>query len=144
VKPRSSSASDLPKKTVSPERALILPPVFDSDKYEALSVQPETVHLNGFCTIDHIKTPLDTLHELSKDVAVLKCDNAWFKTQINRLHEKVGQPEGSLSFRVGLQADKEIADTSTAAPRRNPARSYAAVADSGSGYTSLPSKEFAD
>jgi hypothetical protein len=39
VKTRSSSTSDLPKKVISPERALVLPPVSDSDKYEALSVQ---------------------------------------------------------------------------------------------------------
>jgi hypothetical protein len=37
----SSSTSDLPKKAVSCKRALVLPPVFDSDKYEALSVQLE-------------------------------------------------------------------------------------------------------
>jgi hypothetical protein len=46
VKSRSSSTSDLPKKIVSLERALVVPPVFDSDKYEALRVQLETVLLN--------------------------------------------------------------------------------------------------
>jgi hypothetical protein len=46
VKLRSLSVSDLPKKIVSPERALVLPPVFDSDEYEVLSIQLETVHYN--------------------------------------------------------------------------------------------------
>jgi hypothetical protein len=125
---RSSSTSDLPKKIVSPERALVLPPVFDSDKYEALSVQMETVRLNGVCTIDLIKTLLDTVHKLSEDVALLKSDSASLKSQINKLYEKVDQPLGSSSSRVGLQAETEIADSTKVAPRRNPARSYAAVA----------------
>jgi hypothetical protein len=37
-KPRSPSTSDLPKKLASPERALVLPAVFDNDKYEMLTV----------------------------------------------------------------------------------------------------------
>jgi hypothetical protein len=93
VKLRSSSTSDLPKKIVSPERALVLPPVFDTDKFEALSVQLETVRLNGVCTITLIKTLLDTIHELSEDVDLLKSDNASLKSQINKLHEKVDQPQ---------------------------------------------------
>jgi hypothetical protein len=68
VKPRSSSTLDLPKKIISRERALLLYPVFDSDKYVALNVQ--------LCTIDLIKTLLDSLRELSEDVALLKSDNA--------------------------------------------------------------------
>jgi hypothetical protein len=47
----------------------------------------------------------------------------------------VGQSQGSLSSRVGLQADKGITD---------PPRSYAAVVISGPAHTALPSKEFAD
>jgi hypothetical protein len=49
-----------------------------------------------------------------------------------------------LSSRAGLQTDKEIADPSIEAPRRNPARSYDAVAVSGSAHTASPSKELAD
>jgi hypothetical protein len=75
---------------------------------------------------------LYTAHKLSEDVAVLESDNTSLKSQINKLHERIGHPQGSLPTRVGLQADKEIADTSKAAPRRNPARKYAAVAASGS------------
>jgi hypothetical protein len=56
VKTRSSSTSDLPKKVISPERALALPPISDPDKYEAPSVQLETVRLNGVCAIDLIKS----------------------------------------------------------------------------------------
>jgi hypothetical protein len=54
VKARSSSISDLHKIIVSPERTLVLPPVFDSDRYEMLSVRLETARLNGVCTIDLI------------------------------------------------------------------------------------------
>lgn len=46
--------------------------------------------------------------------------------------------------RAGLQADKETADPSKAAPLRNPARSYVAVAVSGFARTVSASKEFAD
>jgi hypothetical protein len=59
VKLRSSSTSDLPKKTVSLEMAFILPPVFDNDKYEALGVQLETVRLYDICITDPIKSLLD-------------------------------------------------------------------------------------
>jgi hypothetical protein len=112
---------DLLKKIVSPERTLLLSPIFDSNKYEALSVHLETVSLNGICTIGLIKSMLNTVHKLSEDVAVLKSGNALLKSKINELHEKVFQPQGSLSSRVSLQADKEIAEPSKAAPRRNPA-----------------------
>jgi hypothetical protein len=73
-------------------------------------------------------------------VALLKSDNVSLKTQIRKLHEKVGQPQGPLPSRICLQADKGTADPPTAAPRRNPARSYAAVAVSGSARTASPSK----
>jgi hypothetical protein len=137
VKLRSTSTSDVPKKIVSPERALFLAPVFDSDRYEELNVQLVRVHLNGVCTIDLIGTMLYTARKLSEDDAVLESDNASLKSQINKLHEKVGHPQGSLPTRVGLQAEKEIADTSKAVPRRNPGRKYAVVAASGSASTVL-------
>jgi hypothetical protein len=109
-----------------------------------LGFQLKTVRLSGAYTIDLIKTLLDTAHKLSEDVAVLKSDNASLKSQINKLREKACQPQGSLSSRVGLLTDKEIADPSSAAPLRNPARSYASVAISGPAHTVSPSKEFAD
>jgi hypothetical protein len=141
VKLRSCSTSDLPRKIISPEKKLILPPVFHSDKHETLSVRLETVCLNVVCTIDLIKTLLDAVHE---DVTVLKRDKALLKSEINKLHENICQPRGSLFSRVGLQADKEFADPSREAALRHPARSYAAVAVSGSAHTALPSKVFAD
>jgi hypothetical protein len=101
------------KKTVSLERSLVLPPVFDRDKYEALSVQLETVRLDGVCTIDLIKSLMYTVRELSEDVALLKSDNASLKSQINKLHRKVYLPQGPLSSRVGLQADMEFADATS-------------------------------
>jgi hypothetical protein len=86
---------------------------------------------------------LDTAHKLSENVVVLKSDNVLLKSQINKLHEKVGQYQGPLSSpRVDLQADKEIADPSKAAPRRNPERICAAVSVSASAHTAPPSKEF--
>jgi hypothetical protein len=72
VTPLSSSTSDLPKKIVSPERASVLPVVFDSDKYEAVSIQLETLRLSGVCTTDLIKSLLDTVHKLSEDVTILQ------------------------------------------------------------------------
>jgi hypothetical protein len=100
------------------------------DKFEALSVQLETVRLNGVCTIDLIKTLLDTVHKISEDVAILKSDNASLKTQISQLNSKVDKPQGSLSSSSGFRSRTEIAESPKAANHRNPARSYAAVADS--------------
>jgi hypothetical protein len=134
VKLYSSSTLHLSKKISSHERALDLSQVFDNDKYEALSFQIATVSLNGVCAIDLMKSMLNTVHKLSEDVAVLKSNNISLKSQINKLHKKVCQPQGSLSSRVGLQADKKIADPSKAAPRRNPSRNYAAVAILESAY----------
>jgi hypothetical protein len=76
VKIRSSSTSDLPKKVISPERSLVLPPVIDTDKYEALCVQLETVRLNSVCAINLITSPTDTVNKLSDDVSQLKSDNS--------------------------------------------------------------------
>jgi hypothetical protein len=69
VTPLSSSTSVLPKKIVSPERASVMPVVFDSDKYEAVSIQLETLRLNGVRKTDFINSPLDTV---SEDVALLQ------------------------------------------------------------------------
>jgi hypothetical protein len=69
------------------------------------------------------------------------CDNASLKSKNNKLYEKVDQPQGPTALRVGLQAYTEIADSTKAAPHRNPTRSYAAVAISGSSHSL--SKEFA-
>jgi hypothetical protein len=44
---RSASTSEIGKKTVFPDEELILPPRKDND---SLSVQLETVRLNGVCT----------------------------------------------------------------------------------------------
>jgi ABC-type branched-subunit amino acid transport system ATPase component len=60
-------------------------PVLDNDEYEGLSVQLETVRLNGVCTIILINTRLDTVHKVSENVAVLKSDNASFKSKINEV-----------------------------------------------------------
>lgn len=64
-----------------------MPTVFDSDKYEELSVQVETVRLNGFCTVDLMKLLLDTAHKIYEDVALLKSNNASLKSLFNKFHE---------------------------------------------------------
>jgi hypothetical protein len=87
--PRSSTL-DLPKKIVSPERTLVMPPVFNSDKREVLSIQQETVRLRGVCTIDLIQLLLDPAHELGEDVALLKSDSISLISQINKLHVRGG------------------------------------------------------
>jgi hypothetical protein len=61
-----------PVKVISPDRALALSPLFDGDKYEAQIFQLETVHLNGQCAVDLIKTLLDLAHKLNEDVTHLK------------------------------------------------------------------------
>jgi hypothetical protein len=82
VKTRSTSTSDAPRKVVSPDRSLVLPPVFDSDKFEALSVQVETVCLNGVCTMDLIKSLINKVTNLSEEVDHLKNDNVSLKLQL--------------------------------------------------------------
>jgi hypothetical protein len=64
AKPYSSSMSDLPKKVVWPERALLLPPVFDSNTYEILSVQLETERL--------VEILLDAVHKEVRTSPFLK------------------------------------------------------------------------
>jgi hypothetical protein len=110
--------SGLPKKKIiSPETKLVLPPVFDSDKYEALRAQLEIVRT------DLTKTLSDNVHKPSEDVAIHKSHKASLKFQINKLHKKLVKPLGIIVPTVGLKAEKEIADLSTAAPGRNPAKS---------------------
>jgi phosphotransferase system IIB component len=82
VKTHSASASDVPRKVVSPERSLVLPPVFESDKFEALSVQVETVRLNGVCTMYLIKSLADMVSKLCGELDHLKNDNACLKNQL--------------------------------------------------------------
>jgi hypothetical protein len=62
VKHRSSPTSGLPRKIVSPEKALVLPPIFDSDKYvyETLSVQLETLRLSGDLALQQGASRLQT------------------------------------------------------------------------------------
>jgi hypothetical protein len=83
----------------SPERALVLPPVSDSDKYEALSVQLETLRLNGVSAIGLIKSLIDTVNKLCDDVAQLKSDNSALKIQVEGLQTSRQQPPGLLSPR---------------------------------------------
>jgi hypothetical protein len=73
--PRSSLTTDLPEKKILSRQGISFAPVFDSDKYEELSVQHETVRHNGVFTIDLIKPLLATAHKFSEDVTYGKCGN---------------------------------------------------------------------
>jgi hypothetical protein len=70
--PRSSTA-DLLKKKILLRQGISFAPVFDSDEYEELSVQHETVRHKGVFTIDLIKSLLGTVHKFSEDVTYRKC-----------------------------------------------------------------------
>jgi hypothetical protein len=69
---RSASTSEIGKKILSPERELILPPLKDND---SLSVQPETVRLNGVCTKNMIKNLTEMILKLSEEFGHLRKDN---------------------------------------------------------------------
>lgn len=99
VKFLSSLTLDFPKKIVSLERALFLS---IATNITSLTSSWRQRVLNVVCTIDLIKALLDTAQKLSEDVALLKSDNASYKFQINKLNEKAGQAQGSLSSIVGL------------------------------------------
>jgi hypothetical protein len=62
------------------------------DKYEAFSIQLDTVRLNGFCKTYLIKSVLDPVRKVNKDVALFKSHNASLKSQINKVQEKADQP----------------------------------------------------
>jgi hypothetical protein len=42
----------------------VIPPVFESDEFEELSVQVETVRLNKVCTMDLIKLLIEMVTKL--------------------------------------------------------------------------------
>jgi len=58
IKACSVSTSDVTRMVLSPERPLVLPPVFESHNFEALRVWVETVCLNGVYATD-IKSLID-------------------------------------------------------------------------------------
>jgi hypothetical protein len=82
-----------PAKVISTDRALVLPPIFAGDKYEAQIDQLEIVCLNGQCTVDLMKSLLDLVHKLNEDITYLKNDNFSLKLQLKELKESmVTQP----------------------------------------------------
>jgi hypothetical protein len=84
------SASDATKKMVSPERQLIFPPVCNKD---SISVQIETVCLNGQSTIQMLVSLLGMVSKLTEEVTHLK-DNADIECQIKDLLVLVIGPTG--------------------------------------------------
>jgi hypothetical protein len=91
---RSGSSTDTlvqgasPIKVISPERALVLSPIFDGDKYEVQIVQLETIRLNGLNSVEMLKSLLGLVNKLS-EVTQLKSDNASLKAQLNTLPKSV-------------------------------------------------------
>jgi hypothetical protein len=78
-----------PAKVISPERALVLPPISDGDKYETQIVQLETIHLNGLCAVDLLKSLLGLVNRFSEDVTQLKSGNVSLKVQLNTIQKSV-------------------------------------------------------
>ena len=113
VKTRSASASDVPRKVVSPDRSLVIPPVFESDKFEALSVQVETVRLNGVCTLYLIESLTDMVTKLCGEVDHLKNDNAYLKQQLKNLQDAFQASNvGHQSQPTQVFSNKEIVERS--------------------------------
>lgn len=73
IKAFSASTSDIPRMVLSPERHLVLSPVFESDNFKALRVKMETVRLSGFYATGIIKSLVDMV-KLSDEV-----DNAFLR-----------------------------------------------------------------
>jgi uncharacterized protein YunC (DUF1805 family) len=78
------SASDAIKKVIPPERQLNLPELTSN---ESLSVQTETVRLNGRTTINLVEKLLAMTTNLTAEVTQLKTDNAVFSVQISELQD---------------------------------------------------------
>ncbi|KDR12811.1 hypothetical protein L798_13273 [Zootermopsis nevadensis] len=79
---RSASTADLPLKIVSPDRELILPTFKDP---ESLSVQLETVRLNGVNTHNLVENLVQMVLKLSEDVQQLQKDNDYLKFHHNKI-----------------------------------------------------------
>jgi hypothetical protein len=114
---------------------LVLPPVIDTDKYEALCVQLETVRLNGACALDLIQSLIAAVNILSDDVTQLKSDNAALKNQVHGIQGLMAeqtkfprqQPQGPWSVRLSLH--KGVVELCNVAPQQNSTSSYAKVAN---------------
>jgi hypothetical protein len=88
VETRSASAFDVPKKVVSTERSVVLPPVFESNLRHS-AVQVEIVRINGVCTMDLIKSLIGMVRKLCGEVGHLKHDNACLKEQLKNLQDAI-------------------------------------------------------
>jgi hypothetical protein len=78
---RSASTSELPKK-LSPEMELILPTLKDP---ESLSVQIETVRLNGANTNNLVENILQMVLKLTEEVQELRKDNEILKSSLHKI-----------------------------------------------------------
>jgi hypothetical protein len=81
---RSLSASDAIKKVTHSERQLNLPKLTSN---ESLTVQTETVRLNGQNTINLVEKLLAMTTNFTAEVTQLKTDNAVLKVHISELQD---------------------------------------------------------
>jgi hypothetical protein len=67
----------------------VLPPFFESDKSEALSLHVETLRLNGVCTMDLITSMVDMGSKLYGEVDHLKNDDVCLRNQLKDLQDAI-------------------------------------------------------
>jgi hypothetical protein len=141
---RSASTSELEKKVVSPGRDLILPEIANM---ESISVQLETLRLNGVCTNNLIENLIQMVSKLSEEVGLLRKDNEILKMKVGKLTaaECSGSSlpdQQSLAQRdvgnVGSSSSttSECAETRNVTYKQKPSRSYAEVATSATSHVS--------
>jgi len=95
---RSLSASDAIKKVILPERQLNLPELASN---ESLTVQTETVRLNGQNTINSVEKLLAMTTNLTAEVTQLKTDNAVLKVHISELQDLLSAQLCHMEAAVG-------------------------------------------
>jgi hypothetical protein len=84
-----------PTKGISPERALVLPPVFDGDKYESHIVQLETVRLHGLhsltfvVVITHTKPGNNVRTEWQSEMYTIQRSKNWREKKLNEWGTKL-------------------------------------------------------
>jgi hypothetical protein len=104
VKPQCSfSPSDATKKFIPPERELDLPEL-TSD--ESLSVQIETVQLNGQTTINLVEKLLAMVTNLTAEVTKLMSDSAVLKVQICEVQELLSTKSCHVETAAGASSSK--------------------------------------
>jgi uncharacterized protein YunC (DUF1805 family) len=110
---RSLSASDAIKKVIPPERQLNLSELTSN---ASLTVQTETVRLNGQNTINVVEKLLAMTTNLTAEVTQLKTDNAVLKVHVSELQDllsaqlcHLGAAVGAMSTQPGITSYDSLA-----------------------------------